>query len=172
MLSTDMHLVSLLMASAMALGETPFLASAACSSSAFAMSSGDDGLAPITFSGWFELIQCEFLFPKYVWSLHLFNLQGLCQLRGREVGRVEGVLQGLVDEGRGVIACKEKGKIIDESHTFSKWTSFNPKSASSERWFFQNFALPSFPLSVHGTLILFSGSHLQGSQVLLCVDKN
>ena len=36
------------MASAMALGETPFLASAACSSSAFAMSSGVDGVAPIT----------------------------------------------------------------------------------------------------------------------------
>ena len=48
------HLVSLLIASAIAFGETPFLASADWRSRAFAMSSGDDGVAPITFT-WFEL---------------------------------------------------------------------------------------------------------------------
>ena len=41
--------MSLLIASAMAFGDTPFLARADCRSRAFAMSSGDDGVAPMTF---------------------------------------------------------------------------------------------------------------------------
>ena len=60
------------------------------------------------------LILFDFSLFQNMLNLHLFNLQGLCQLRGREVGRVEGVLQGLVDEGWGVITCKEKGMIMDE----------------------------------------------------------